>query len=223
MSEELAVWWRSPRNRNVRLLNAYGPTETVIAASFLEATSRESAGPLFERVAIGHPLGERALHVVDPDGRLAPVGVSGELLIAGEPILARGYLGRPDLTAERFLPDPFSPLPGARLYRTGDLGRYLPDGRREFLGRIDDQVKVRGLPDRARRGGGGAGGAPGGAPGRGGGARQGPEPAPPGGLRHAGESWRRGSHGRGAARLPARQAAGADGARRPSCSSTACR
>ncbi len=123
MSEELAVWWRSPRNRNVRLLNAYGPTETVVAASFLEATSRESTGPLFERVAIGHPLRGRALHVVDPDGRLAPVGVPGELLIAGEPILARGYLGRPDLTAERFLPDPFSPIPGARLYRTGDLGR----------------------------------------------------------------------------------------------------
>jgi amino acid adenylation domain-containing protein/non-ribosomal peptide synthase protein (TIGR01720 family) len=145
MSEELAVWWRSPRNRNVRLLNAYGPTETVVAASFLEATSRESAGSLFERVAIGHPLGGRALHVVDPDGRLAPIGVAGELLIAGEPILARGYLGRPDLTAERFLPDPFSPIPGARLYRTGDLGRYLPDGRREFLGRVDDQVKVRGF------------------------------------------------------------------------------
>ncbi len=145
MSEELSVWWRSPRNRTVRLLNAYGPTETVVAASFLEATSRESAGPLFERVAIGHPLRGRALHVVDPDGRLAPVGVPGELLIAGEPILARGYLGRPDLTAERFLPDPFSPVPGARLYRTGDLGRYLPDGRREFLGRADDQVKVRGF------------------------------------------------------------------------------
>ncbi|HVR97691.1 MAG TPA: amino acid adenylation domain-containing protein, partial [Thermoanaerobaculia bacterium] len=145
LSEELSVWWRSPRNRTVRLLNAYGPTETVVAASFLEATSRESAGPLFERVAIGRPLGERALHVVDPEGRLSPVGVAGELLIAGEPILARGYLGRPELTAERFVPDPFSAQPGARLYRTGDLGRYLPDGRREFLGRVDDQVKVRGF------------------------------------------------------------------------------
>jgi amino acid adenylation domain-containing protein len=145
LSEELAVWWRSPRNRTVRLLNAYGPTETVVAASFLEATSRESAGPLFERVAIGWPLGGRALHVVDPEGRLSPVGVAGELLIAGEPILARGYLGRPELTAERFLPDPFATRPGSRLYRTGDLGRYLPDGRREFLGRVDDQVKVRGF------------------------------------------------------------------------------
>jgi amino acid adenylation domain-containing protein len=145
LAEELSVWWRSPRNRTVRLLNAYGPTETVVAASYLEATCRESAGPLFERVAIGRPLGDRALHVVDPEGRLAPVGVPGELLIAGEPILARGYLGRPDLTAERFLPDPFAGVPGARLYRTGDLGRYLPDGRREFLGRVDDQVKVRGF------------------------------------------------------------------------------
>ncbi|HVR96558.1 MAG TPA: amino acid adenylation domain-containing protein, partial [Thermoanaerobaculia bacterium] len=145
LSEELTVWWRSPRNRRVRLLNAYGPTETVVAASYLEATSRESAGPLFERVAIGRPLGGRSLHVVDGEGRLAPVGVPGELLIGGEPILARGYLGRPELTAERFVPDPFSPQPGARLYRTGDLGRYLPDGRREFLGRVDDQVKVRGF------------------------------------------------------------------------------
>jgi amino acid adenylation domain-containing protein len=145
MSEELAVWWRSPRNRNVRLLNAYGPTETVIVVSALEVTSPESAGEMFERVPIGRPFAERSLHVVDADWRLSPVGVSGELLIAGEHTLARGYLGRPDLTAERFLPDPFSPLPGARLYRTGDLGRYLPDGRREFLGRADDQVKVRGF------------------------------------------------------------------------------
>jgi amino acid adenylation domain-containing protein len=145
MSEELAVWWRSPRNRNVRLLNAYGPTETVIVVSAQEVTSPESAGAMFERVPIGRPFAGRSLHVVDGDWRLSPVGVSGELLIAGEHTLARGYLGRPELTAERFLPDPFSPLPGARLYRTGDLGRYLPDGRREFLGRVDDQVKVRGF------------------------------------------------------------------------------
>jgi amino acid adenylation domain-containing protein len=145
MSEELAVWWKSPRNRDVRLLNAYGPTETVIVVSALEVTSPESAGAMFERVPIGRPMAERALHVVDEDWRLAPVGVAGELLIAGEHTLARGYLGRPDLTAERFLPDPFSTVPGARLYRTGDLGRYLPDGRREFLGRIDDQVKIRGF------------------------------------------------------------------------------
>src|SRR6185436_14658510 len=142
---ELAVWWRSPRNRDVRLLNAYGPTETVIVVSALEVTSPESAGEMFERVPIGRPMAERALHVVDEDGRLSPVGVAGELLIAGEHTLARGYLGRPDLTAERFLPDSFSSVPGARLYRTGDLGRYLPDGRREFLGRVDDQVKVRGF------------------------------------------------------------------------------
>jgi thioesterase domain-containing protein/acyl carrier protein len=145
MSEELSVWWKSPRNRNVRLLNAYGPTETVVVVSALEVTSPESSGPMFERVPIGRPFVERSLHVVDPDWRLSPIGVSGELLISGRHTLARGYLGRPDLTAERFLPDPFSPLPGARLYRTGDLGRYLPDGRREFLGRVDDQVKIRGF------------------------------------------------------------------------------
>ncbi|HEX3127371.1 MAG TPA: amino acid adenylation domain-containing protein, partial [Thermoanaerobaculia bacterium] len=135
---ELATRW-SPPHRAMRLLNCYGPTETTIYA-LLE----ECRGPFRREPPIGRPVGNTRAHVLDPSGRLVPSGVPGELWLGGEG-LARGYLNRPRLTAERFRPDPFAREGGARLYRTGDLVRLLGNGEIEFLGRVDRQVKVRGL------------------------------------------------------------------------------
>ncbi|MEW2619100.1 amino acid adenylation domain-containing protein [Streptomyces sp. NPDC048106] len=122
----------------VPVLNTYGPTESVISA-----TAHTVDGARTGRVPIGRPLGGRHTYVVDTLGELVPEGVPGELLVGGRE-LARGYLGRPGLTAERFEPDPFGTL-GGRLYRTGDVVRRLPSGELEFLGRNDDQVKIRGF------------------------------------------------------------------------------
>ena len=121
-----------------RLFNGYGPTEVTVGASILRIAADE------ERISLGRPFEGMEYYLVDPRGRPVPVGVPGELHIAGIG-LARGYLGRPDLTAAAFLPHPFSPVPGARWYRTGDLVRHLPDGRAEYLGRIGRQVKIRGF------------------------------------------------------------------------------
>ncbi|MFH8336865.1 amino acid adenylation domain-containing protein [Streptomyces sp. AM6-12] len=123
---------------HVPVLNTYGPTESVISA-----TAHTVHGAGGARVPIGRPLGGRRAYVVDALGELVPEGVPGELLVGGSE-LARGYLGRPALTAERFEPDPFG-RPGGRLYRTGDVVRRLPSGEMEFLGRNDDQVKIRGF------------------------------------------------------------------------------
>ncbi|MGW5177089.1 amino acid adenylation domain-containing protein [Streptomyces sp. NPDC004082] len=122
----------------VRVCNAYGPTETTVTA-----TTYDADDPPADTVPIGRPLGGRRVYVVDADDRPVPVGVQGELLIGGTEV-ARGYLGRPAPTAERFVPDPYGP-PGGRLYRTGDLVRWTPGGELEFLGRRDDQVKIRGF------------------------------------------------------------------------------
>src|SRR5208283_2293383 len=95
-------------------------------------------------IPIGRPLACREIYILNKYGNPVPVGVLGELYIGGD-CLARGYLNRADLTAENFIPNPFSGEPGTRLYKTGDLARYLPDGNIEFMGRIDGQVKIRGF------------------------------------------------------------------------------
>jgi surfactin family lipopeptide synthetase A len=118
------------------LINHYGPTEgTVVTTSGLVGA---------ESPSIGRPIANIRTYLLDPNLQPVPVGVAGEIYIGGAG-LARGYLNRADLTAERFITDPFSNEPGARLYRTGDLARYLPNGEIEFIGRIDDQVKIRGF------------------------------------------------------------------------------
>ncbi|WP_051854693.1 non-ribosomal peptide synthetase [Streptomyces sp. NRRL B-1347] len=123
----------------VRLVNLYGPTEATIDVTYHDCPS-DPARPV-TRVPIGRPIDNIQLYVLDPAGLPQPVGVPGELCIGGVGV-ARGYLGRADLTAEKFIDDPFTP--GGRLYRTGDLTRWLADGSVAYLGRIDAQVKIRG-------------------------------------------------------------------------------
>jgi amino acid adenylation domain-containing protein len=123
--------------RVAALWNMYGPTETTVWSTAHRVTSADGTIP------IGRPIANTQVYLVDRALQLVPVGVAGELLIDGDGV-ARGYHNRPELTAEKFIPDPFRPGAGGRLYRTGDLARYLPDGTLECLGRIDHQVKVRG-------------------------------------------------------------------------------
>jgi amino acid adenylation domain-containing protein len=124
----------------LKLFNFYGPAETTIDATFFPCTAE-----LSERtVPIGRAVGNARTYVLDAAMRPVPVGVPGELYVGGLGV-ARGYLGLAELTAERFVPDPFCPEPGARMYRTGDRVRYRADGHLEFLGRVDRQVKLRGL------------------------------------------------------------------------------
>ena len=122
------------------LHNVYGPTETSVDAAYW------TCDPLDKRdsVPIGHPIANKQLYVLDEIMRAVPIDVTGEIYIGGSG-LARGYSGLPGLTAEKFVPDPFSLEPGARLYRTGDLGRYRADGAIEHVGRVDNQVKIRGF------------------------------------------------------------------------------
>ncbi|WP_275945187.1 phosphopantetheine-binding protein [Aminobacter anthyllidis] len=122
------------------LLNVYGPTEATIDATAWVY----SAGLNRPVVPIGRPIANTRVYLLDAHGAPVPFGAVGELYIGGAGV-ARGYLNRPELTAERFLADPFSDETGARIYKTGDLARYLPDGNLEFLGRNDDQVKIRGF------------------------------------------------------------------------------
>ncbi len=140
--ESVAPW--REHAPQTRLINEYGPTEATVGCCVHEiAPGDAAAGP----VAIGRPIANTRLYVVGRRLRPVPFGAPGELCIGGDG-LARGYLGRPELTAERFVPDPFAHemgREGERLYRTGDLVRLRPDGNLEFLGRIDDQVKIRGF------------------------------------------------------------------------------
>ncbi|WP_327666847.1 amino acid adenylation domain-containing protein [Streptomyces sp. NBC_00485] len=122
------------------LYNMYGITETTVHSTFYRITEQDLAPSAPN--AIGRPLDDLRIYLLDGDGGLAPVGVPGEIYVGGAGV-ARGYAGRPDLTAARFVPDPFG-RPGARLYRSGDLARRRADGSLEFLGRADHQVKIRG-------------------------------------------------------------------------------
>jgi amino acid adenylation domain-containing protein len=128
--------------RGPALVNMYGITETTVHVTY----RRLGAGDVETEPGsvIGRPLPHLAVHLLDAWQRPVPVGVAGELYVGGEGV-AWGYLGRPELTAERFVPDPFSGVVGGRLYRSGDLGRWRPSGELEYLGRSDEQVKVRGF------------------------------------------------------------------------------
>ncbi|HJX27966.1 MAG TPA: amino acid adenylation domain-containing protein, partial [Thermoanaerobaculia bacterium] len=129
------------RTSDCPLINGYGPTEGTTFSCCNPLRGREGVGG---SVPIGRPISNARAYILDADLHLLPGGVPGELFLGGDG-LARGYLDRPGLTAERFVPDSFSGVDGERLYRTGDLVRSLPDGRIEFLGRIDQQVKIRGF------------------------------------------------------------------------------
>jgi amino acid adenylation domain-containing protein len=125
----------------VRIFNGYGPTEST---TFTHCLPIPRSFPSQRRnIPLGAPMVNTTSYVLDERLNPLPVGVPGEIYVGG-PGLARGYVGRPGLTAERFVPDPFGATPGGRLYRTGDLGRWLPGGELEFLGRVDEQVKIRG-------------------------------------------------------------------------------
>jgi len=134
---ELARKWATGETRH--FINAYGPTETTVCATMAEIPADVEGVP-----PIGRPMANMEVYVLDRHRELVPAGVEGELFIGGAG-LARGYLNRPELTAERFVPHPFSTTPGARLYRTGDTGRYRNDGQLEYVGRGDAQVKIRGF------------------------------------------------------------------------------
>ncbi|WP_280719713.1 non-ribosomal peptide synthetase, partial [Kitasatospora sp. MAP5-34] len=137
---ELLPWARRLGLEQPALVNMYGITETSVYSVRHRLGDQDLTRPTLS--VIGTPLGDQKIHLLDRNGNLVPVGVPGEIYVGG-PAVARGYRGRPELTAERFIPDPYGPA-GSRLYRSGDLARLLPDGTLEFLGRIDTQVKIRG-------------------------------------------------------------------------------
>ncbi len=138
---EVVLMWNSLKlSKRVRLVNAYGPTEVTITTT-VNWTVLENFSTT---VPIGRPLPGCPHYILDKDHQPVPIGVAGELYIGGRR-LALGYLNRPDLTTEVFIPDPFRDEAGAKMYKTGDLTRYLPDGTIDFLGRVDHQVKIRGF------------------------------------------------------------------------------
>jgi amino acid adenylation domain-containing protein len=129
---------RSAFGSGVTLVNQYGPSECTLTSTFWRVADEPGDIP------IGTPIQNVTVHVLNPCGHPVPVGMPGEIHIGGLGV-THGYLGRPDLTADRFRPDPFAGQPGARLYRTGDIGRRRPDGTIEFVGRRDHQLKIRGV------------------------------------------------------------------------------
>ncbi|HKQ72654.1 MAG TPA: amino acid adenylation domain-containing protein, partial [Blastocatellia bacterium] len=139
VNTQAVAGWFSREGYRPRLFNAYGPTESTVNATIHEMDADDSSWE-----SIGRPIANTRIYLLDGDRQPAPVGVAGEIYIGGIGV-ARGYLNCPDLTVERFMPDPFAKEPGARMYKTGDLARYLAGGNIEFLGRNDFQVKIRGF------------------------------------------------------------------------------
>ncbi|MBE9034047.1 non-ribosomal peptide synthetase [aff. Roholtiella sp. LEGE 12411] len=140
LPEKVTIWQKHLGSK-IELINTYGPTEATVVATLCNLSTTKLAAQV---VPIGRPYANSQLYILDANLQPVPIGVMGELYIGGDG-LARGYHNRPDLTAEKFIPNIFSPEPKAQLYKTGDLVRYLPDSNIEFLGRIDNQVKIRGF------------------------------------------------------------------------------
>ncbi|OKP02079.1 Amino acid adenylation [Xenorhabdus thuongxuanensis] len=140
LSQSIVALWRelSPESR---IINEYGPTETVVGCITFDTHQQDS---IIDNIPIGKPIANTQIYILDAQGLPVPLGASGEIYIGGAGV-SRGYLNRPELTAERFISDPFSTAPNARLYKTGDLGRWRLDGNIEYLGRNDFQVKIRGF------------------------------------------------------------------------------
>jgi acyl-coenzyme A synthetase/AMP-(fatty) acid ligase/acyl carrier protein len=129
---------RELQSRSDEVWDMYGPTETTVHSTAYQLEAPDCP------ILIGKPLGNTQVYILDKQQKLVPIGVPGELYIGGDGV-THGYLGRPDLTQERFVPNPFSDKPESKLYRTGDLVRYLPDGNLEYFRRLDNQVKIRGF------------------------------------------------------------------------------
>ncbi|HEV7514699.1 MAG TPA: condensation domain-containing protein, partial [Thermoanaerobaculia bacterium] len=142
--ESLAPWWQRHGDEHPRLVNMYGITETTVHVTYRALGRRDLAARGSGIGAIGRPIPDLSVHLLDRGSEPVPIGVAGEIHVGGAG-LALGYLGRPELTAERFVPDPWSGRPGERLYRSGDLARHRVDGSLDYLGRLDHQVKVRGF------------------------------------------------------------------------------
>jgi len=140
--ERIAAW-QKVTSGSVRLVNGYGPTETTVVSTMFEVNA-EAEIKESQSVSIGKPIANTTAYILDQFRQPVPIGVAGELHLGGAG-LARGYLNRPDLTAEKFITNPFSTEPDSQLYKTGDLVRYRADGNIEFLGRVDNQIKIRGF------------------------------------------------------------------------------
>jgi amino acid adenylation domain-containing protein len=140
---ERVIAWKQKVGACVRLMNTYGPTETTVATAMYEVRSEDEIRRS-QNVSIGRPIPNTTAYILDEFLNPVPIGVAGELHIGGAG-LARGYINRPELTAQRFIINPFSNQPNSRLYKTGDLVRYRADGNIEFFGRVDNQIKIRGF------------------------------------------------------------------------------
>src|SRR5439155_11212938 len=138
--QSLKPWFARHGDERPQLVNMYGITETTVHVTYRPLRSAD----VISGSVIGAPIPDLRVYILDRYGQPAPVGVPGEMYVGGAG-LARGYLHREALTAERFVPDPFGPQPAARLYRSSDLARWLPGRDLEYLGRKDQQVKIRGF------------------------------------------------------------------------------
>jgi amino acid adenylation domain-containing protein len=140
---ERVIAWKKMVGERVRLVNTYGPTETTVATTMYDVKSEDEISRR-QNVSIGRPIANTTAYILDELLNPVPIGVAGELHIGGAG-MARGYINRPDLTAQKFIANPFSNPPNSQLYKTGDLVRYRADGNIEFLGRVDNQIKIRGF------------------------------------------------------------------------------